>query len=209
MTLRYAAILAALTASTLFGQYKTSAGQALPAEASAFAAAIGAGESIKVTGPDGKTYCEVWLRGSAPAAGKNEEEGVTLTGVAHGALLGVIHFPAKAADRRGQGLNPGFYTMRLSFHPVNGDHQGAAPQRDFALLTPIAADTDPAATPNFDTLVAWSKKASGTPHPAVLSMWKADSDFQPGFAKVGEDWVLQGKVNGLQIGIILIGKAEG
>lgn len=209
MTFRNAAILAVFAATTLFGQYKTAAGPALPAEASAFAAAIGKGESVKITKDDGSVYAEVWLRESKPTAGKNTEEGVTLTDIAHGALLGIIHFPAKAADRRGQGINPGYYTLRLSFHPVNGDHQGAAPQRDFALLTPIALDTDPNATPNFDTLVGWAKKASGTPHPAVLSMWKVDSDFKPGFTKVGEDWVLQGKVDGTPVGIILIGKAEG
>ena len=52
-----------------------------------------------------------------------------------------------------------------------------------------------------------SRKASGTPHPAVLSFWKADSDA-PGFSKQGEsDWVLQAKIGDTPIAIILIGLA--
>ncbi|MDX1980815.1 MAG: hypothetical protein SFV51_11135 [Bryobacteraceae bacterium] len=206
--MRTPAILAVFAASTLFGQYKTEANAALPADASAFGSVLEKA-GVKVLGADGKTFCEIWLRSSAPAAGGVAEEGITLTGVAHGALIGVIHFPAKGADRRGQPVNPGVYTLRLSFHPVNGDHQGVAPQRDFLVLTPVAIDTDPAATPDFETLMKWSRKASGTPHPAVLSMWKVDDGFQAGFSKMGEDWVLQAKSAGTPIAIILIGKAEG
>jgi hypothetical protein len=85
-----------------------------------------------------------------------------------------------------------------------------APQRDFALLTPTAEDKDPAALPNFQTLVEWSRKASGTPHPATLSIWKADTDFKPGFEKQGEnDWVLQTKIGDTPVAIILIGQAAG
>jgi len=92
--------------------------------------------------------------------------------------------------------------------PINGDHQGAAPQRDFLLMTPAAQDTDPNATPNFDTLVGMSRKASGTPHPAVLSFWKSDTDT-PGFAKQGDsDWVLQAKLGDTPIAIILVGVAS-
>ena len=72
--------------------------------------------------------------------------------------------PARAAD---QGRSVHAALQQLS---VNGDHLGVAPQRDFLVLTPAADDKDPNATPAFDELMAMSKKASGTPHPAVLSM---------------------------------------
>jgi hypothetical protein len=99
------------------------------------------------------------------------------------------------------------YTLRYGIMPVNGDHQGAAPQRDFLLLTPAAADQDLSSTPNFDALVAMSRKASGTPHPAVLSFWKADTDA-PGFTKQGDaDWVLQTKLGDTPIAVILVGVA--
>ena len=100
--------------------------------------------------------------------------------------------------------------MRYSQYPVNGDHQGVAPQRDFALLVRMADDTDPAGTPGFDALVALSAKASGTPHPAVLSIWNSTSDKFPNFSKLGDhDWVLDTKIGDLPISIILAGKVEG
>src|SRR6266542_3933987 len=47
---------------------------------------------------------------------------------------------------------------------------GVAPQRDFLVLTPAADDKDPNSTPAQEELMTMSKKASGTPHPAVFSM---------------------------------------
>ena len=44
--------------------------------------------------------------------------------------------------------------------PMNDTHQGAAPQRDFLFMTPAGDDRDLNATPNFDALVAMSRKAS-------------------------------------------------
>jgi len=97
--------------------------------------------------------------------------------------------------------------MRYSMYLINGDHQGAAPQRDFFVLTPLADDKDPASTPNFDTLMGMSRKASNTPHPAVFSVWKAEP-FKPGLAAEGEDWALSTKLGDIPISIILVGKVE-
>jgi hypothetical protein len=85
-----------------------------------------------------------------------------------------------------------------------------APQRDFALLTPLAADSDPAARPVFDDLVKMSRKASGTPHPAVLSLETPPTDATaPSVVKEGEhDWTLTLKVGDLTFSIIVVGKAE-
>ncbi len=54
--------------------------------------------------------------------------------------------------------------------PTNGDHLGAAPQRDFAALVPAADDKDPTTMPDLDATIKMSTKASGTAHPAVLSL---------------------------------------
>lgn len=159
---------------------------------------------------DGKrVVCELWFRTSAPSGPKNTEDNISIATVPQGALLGVIRYPDRGADRRGQSLKAGVYTMRLSFFPPNGDHQGVAPQRDFLLLSPAAADKDPKANPGFDSLVDMSRKASGTPHPAVLSLWKADADFKPGISQQGEtDWVLQTKIGDLPIALIVDGKFD-
>jgi hypothetical protein len=58
--------------------------------------------------------------------------------------------------------------------------------------------------------MAMSRKASGTPHPAVLSMWGAGASDAAGLAKQGEnDWVLTKKIGDTTISVILVGKVEG
>jgi hypothetical protein len=157
---------------------------------------------------NGAAYCEIWFRTEKPSGPKSTEESVTLPLIPQGALLGVIRFDGTGADRRGQNIKAGVYTLRYSIMPVNGDHQGAAPQRDFLLLTPAADDRDLNSTPGFDALVAMSRKASGTPHPAVLSFWKSDTDAA-GFSKQGDtDWVLQTKIGDTAISVIVVGVAS-
>jgi hypothetical protein len=161
---------------------------------------------------NGAAYCEIWLRASLPSSPASQKQNValpnvTLGNIPQGALVGVIRFDAGGSDRRGQSIQAGVYTLRYGLMPMNGDHQGAAPQRDFLLLTPAAEDRDLKAAPDFDALVAMSRKASHTSHPAVLSFWKAASD-SPGFSQKGDtDWVLESTVGGTPIAIIVAGTA--
>jgi hypothetical protein len=156
---------------------------------------------------NGTPYCEIWFRTDKPSGGKNAgEEAVSLPTIPQGVLLAVIRFDGKGSDRRGQNIKAGVYTLRYALMPVNGDHQGAAPQRDFMLLVPASDDKDLNAMPSFEALVAMSRKASGTPHPAVISMWKADQP-KDGLSQQGDDWVLQTKLGDTPIAVILIGTA--
>jgi len=200
--------LALLSATLAFAQYKMEPGGAPPADLAPAFSSLLQQQGVKIIGPGDSVYCEVWFRTNVPSGPKSNDEAVTLS-IPQGALLAVIRFDGPAADRRGQPLKPGIYTMRYSQYPVNGDHQGVAPQRDFALLVRAAADTDPSAAPGFDALVALSAKASGTPHPAVLSIWNSASDKFPNFSKQNDhDWVLDVKAGDLPISIILAGKVE-
>ena len=195
-------LLASLAA---FGQYKAEPAGAPPSEVAPAIAQVLQKDGTRITN-NGKAYCEIWFRTDNPAAAKSAEDGTTVP-VAMGALLGVIRFGGSGSDRRGQSVKAGVYTLRYGIMPINGDHQGAAPQRDFLLMIPAADDKDLNATPAFEAVVAMSRKASGTPHPAVLSFWKADPST-PGFAKQGDsDWVLQTKVGDIPIAVILIGFA--
>ena len=173
----------------------------------AYAAAIQGG-GARVAGSAGP-WCEVWAAKSI-ATTKSSDPSIVF-GIAQGSFLGILRFPAKGADRRGQVIPAGLYTMRYSLFPVDGAHSGVAPQRDFVLLTPIAADPDPSAKPAFDDLVQWSVKASGTPHPAVLSIETPPSGATaPSVVKEGEhDWVLTLKSGDTTISMIVVGKAEG
>ena len=195
---------AALTASAQ--EYKlepiAAAAPDLPA---AYAAEIAA-QGYRVVGPAGP-WCEVWFRKTIPTGAKPSDPAVALP-IAQGTLIGVIRFPKAAADRRGQQLKPGVYTLRYSNFPTDGAHQGVAPQRDFALASPIAADPDPKSSPDFDKLVAQSKQ-SGAAHAVVFSLEPPSGNTFPAVTKEGEhDIVLNAKVGDLPIGIIVAGRAE-
>src|SRR5258708_620049 len=202
------AVSVVLFGSLAFGQYTSAPAGAPPSELAASVRDALQKDGAKVANGS-STVCELWFRSTAPNGPKSTEEGVTLPAIPQGALLGAIRFPAKALDRRGQTIQPGVYTLRYGNYPVNGDHQGVSPQRDFLVLVPAASDSDANATLAFDQLMAMSRKASGTPHPAVLSFWKSDGDAQPGtIAKSGEsDWVLQMKLGDTPISVIVIGTA--
>jgi hypothetical protein len=166
-------------------------------------------QGVRVAGGSG-AWCEVWLAKSVAVGAKPDDAAISF-GLAQGTLLGVIRFPGKGADRRGQVIAPGVYTLRYSLFPVDGAHSGVAPQRDFALLTPLAADPDPAAKPAFEALAKMSAKASGSPHPAILSLETPPTGANaPSVTKEGErDWTLTLKVGDLTFSIIVVGKVEG
>ena len=200
---------AALLTVASFGQdYKMSVGGPPPGEAGDLKAAVES-KSIKIVDAAGKVYCELWMRSTPAPSTKSTEANITMPEVVPGTFFAVIQFPAAAADRRGQPIKPGLYTLRSSNFPITGDHQGVAPQRDFFIVSKLADDMDPASPVKFEALMNISRKASGTTHPLVLSIWKPDT-FAAGFAREGEhDWILQTKVGILTMAIILIGRGEG
>jgi hypothetical protein len=165
-------------------------------------------QGYRVAGPNG-AWCEIWFRNSIPTGAKPIDDAIVFP-IPQGALVGVLRFPSEGSDRRGQTIKAGLYTMRYSDFPVDGSHQGVAPQRDFLLLAPIANDADPSATPGFEQLVQMSTKASGTPHPAVFSIEKPGPAKFPSITTEGDtpDQVLNAKIGDLQLAIIVVGKAQ-
>jgi hypothetical protein len=204
--MKQAALLLSLTAFAFAQDYKlepiSTPPPGLPA---AYASEIQT-SGYRVTGPSGP-WCEVWFRKTIPTGAKPADQTVALP-IAQGTLLGILRFPKEGADRRGQVIKAGVYTLRYSNFPTDGAHQGVAPQRDFALATPIANDPDPKATPDFEKLVAQSK-TTGTAHAAVFSLEPPSGSTFPAVTKEGEhDTVLNVKVGDLPIAIIVAGKAE-
>ena len=205
--MRICAFLLAATAA--FAQYKAQPAGDPPAGLATPVLATLNKAGTKIVADNGSAYVEIWLRSTMPSGPNTGESSVTLPTIRPGALLGVLRFPAKGGDRRGQTIAPGVYTLRYGDYPVNGNHQGVAPQRDFLLLVPAALDKSADAVSDFDALMELSRKASAAPHPAVLSFWKSDADQKLGLEKQGEkDWVLTAKIGDTAVSIILIGKAD-
>lgn len=199
-----------LAAAPLFGQFKLESAGALPAEVPPAFGELMSKEGFKVVGANGAPACELWFRATAPGGGKSTDQAVSFPTIPHGALMGIVRYVGRGgADRRGQNLKAGVYTLRYSQYPVNGDHQGVAPQRDFLVLSPIAEDKDPASMPKFEDLMAMSRKASGAPHPAVLSIFRASGGATELKHEGENDWVLNVNVGDLPLGVIVIGRAEG
>lgn len=200
--------LAALFALALPAQMKTGVAGPPPPESAALAPALSK-EGVQVLKEDGSVLCEMWFVTALPSGGAAEES-ASFAGTPHGALLGVARFPTRHSDRRGQTIKPGVYSMRYSLFPLNGDHQGVSPQRDFILFVPVAIDTNAAVRPDYETLMNMSRKASGTPHPLVLSFWKDESGAAPGIEAAGDsDRILHTRIGAVPAAIIVAGRYEG
>jgi hypothetical protein len=198
-----------MTAGIAFPQYKLESAGPPPSGLPPAIAGTLQKDGSKIVAGNGTAFCEIWFRSTAPSGPKTTEDGVTLPTIPQGALLGVLQFPGRGSDRRGQNIKPGVYTLRYALQPVNGDHQGVAPQRDFLLMVPTADDPGPDVKPGFDDLVKLSGKASGTPHPAVLSMSSSSNAKFPELKKEGEnDWALHAKIGDTAVEVILVGKVE-
>jgi len=201
-------VMLALATALLAADYKMAPANAVSAEVPEAVRNAPDASGTKVIGEDSSAQGEIWMRAKAPAGPASTEPNVSLPAIPHGALLGVIRYPVDGSERRGYQVKAGIYTLRYSLYPVNGDHQGVAPQRDFLILVRLADDPGLEATPDFDTLMALARKAADAPHPLTLSLSK-DTSGASGLTKVGEDWVLHTKIGDTAVTIIVAGQFAG
>lgn len=136
-------------------------------------------KGYRVLMEDGSVICELWLRKTLPASAKKDISGAIYTDIPDSALLGVISFPKGGEDFRGQAIKAGAYTLRYSLHPIDGNHLGISPVRDFLVMIPVADDKDVDAQYKFEDLMKLSSKASGTTHAAPLSLVTYEGKAQP------------------------------
>ena len=145
-------------------------------------------KGYRITLDDGSV--ELWFSKNLPSQAAKDVPGVAYPQLAESTFVGVVHFPKQGSDYRGQSIAPGYYTLRYELLPNDGNHLGAAPNRDFLLLSPAASDPDPAASLKVPDVMDRSRKASGTRHPAPLSLVQPDSSPTPSVSKGEEDhWI--------------------
>ncbi|HEY3885275.1 MAG TPA: hypothetical protein VGL62_08720 [Vicinamibacterales bacterium] len=129
--------------------------------------------------------------------------------VPEGSLVGAVKLDADVRDIRGHVMKAGVYTLRYGIQPANDDHFGISPFRDFLLLSPAAADTDPAAA-GHDGVIALSKQTLGGPHPAVWSIdppaaKDANAPLSVYTTQLGHKSLIV-QIGQLKFGIVLIGQ---
>jgi hypothetical protein len=149
-----------------------SAAVAAPSELSAAVRDTLSPQALRVSGQNG-VVCEIWLRKAVPGQAATQNLGVAYTQLQEGTLVAAIRFPTDLKDYRRQNVKAGVYTLRYALSPVNGNHQGVAPQRDFLLAIPAAADQDPANVTQAQT-IELSKKSTSTNHASVWSLMPGD-----------------------------------
>ena len=168
-------------------------------------------KGYRITLEDGSVACELWFMKGIAGQSK-EVAGAVYSELAESTLVGVLHFSQPGSDYRGQPIASGYYTLRYELLPNDGNHLGAAANRDFLLLVPAAADKDPATNPKPAELIELSRKASGTHHPAPLSLVQPDNSPSPSVTKAEEDhWIFTGTTklaSGREMPIALVVKGQ-
>lgn len=172
---------------------------------------------LKVTSSN-RTVCEIWLLKQWPAKEGFKPSTSILYPFEMGELLGVIRFPRKAGDFRGQEIPSGVYTLRYALQPEDGNHVGTSETRDFLLMLPVTADTT-AKVLDKEALFKLSKEVAQTPHPAMLSLLpaKGEADAMPAMEhdETRELWSVRvagkaaagGKTTDQMIQLVVVGKA--
>ncbi len=200
-------LLLAGAAAHAQSQYKADAAGAPPSEAGPAVLATLNKTGTMIMLENGAPILEIWFRSAVPSGpASTEEMHVTLPMFPKGSLLGVLRVLTPTSDSRGQMIPEGVYTLRYGIVPNDAKHEGAAPQRDFMLLSRASDDQNPDTIADVAALMKQSAKVAGTPHPVSFSLWKAQSDY-PGFSYENEaDWVLQTKIGNVPFCTTLVWK---
>ncbi len=172
------ALAAFILTSFVCAAQKVEPAPALPETVPASVRSAVEAKGYRITADNGPV-AEIWLGASVSAGPKQEGDSILYPELKPGTFVGVLAFPKGGRDFRGQTIPAGYYTLRYELLPDDGNHMGVAPHRDFLLLGPVAADPGPSTQLKYDELVKLSAKASGTSHPAVISMLRAGAAPHP------------------------------
>jgi len=213
-----AALLLVISSAALAADYTVAPlMQGPPKGVSAEIAKLLSPAGLKVTN-GARTECEIWLLKQWPAKEGFKPTTSILYPFEMGELIGVIRFPRKAGDFRGQEIPAGVYTLRYALQPEDGNHVGTSETRDFLLMLPVAADTT-AKVLDKEALFKLSKEAAETTHPAMLSLLpaKGEAGAPPAMehdetrelwsVRVAGKAAIAGKTTDQLIQLVVVGKA--
>jgi hypothetical protein len=126
-----------------------------------------------------KPFFEFWFRKQLPLAKQPADGTLGLETIAEGTVLGVLRVNEERRDFRDEELPKGVYIVRLGIQPEDGNHQGVAPTRTFALLILAKTDTKLDPLPHKELLKA-AATINAAHHPSNLNLQpveKLDGQF--------------------------------
>jgi hypothetical protein len=134
-------------------------------------------QGYRIFDDTGNPFMDIWLRKSIPSSVKpaGQKGTIQFPFLSEGELLGACQLAGECHDYRDQEIPKGYYTLRYGLQPVNGDHLGVSPFRDYALLLPAAKDKSLDLPPR-KQLDERSAEAAGTSHPAVLMLLSSPAE---------------------------------
>jgi hypothetical protein len=150
--------------------------------------------ALQILDTKGELALEFWLRKELPvkATEAQVKNGLTYREVAESTLIGAVRIAKPFTDYRKQKINPGIYTLRLGYQPMDGDHMGTAPHTEFCLLSPAAEDRSPDIMEPKPLHVMSAKTTNS--HPGVLLLFPAKDVGEPKLVSKGEgNWALSFK----------------
>jgi hypothetical protein len=121
------------------------------------------------------SLCSIWLCKSWSAKADFKPTAELLYPFTPGELLGVVQYARRGGDFRDQQIDRGLYTLRYAQQPVDGNHVGTSPTRDFVLLIKVADDQSPAPI-DVKKLYEESAKAAESTHPCLLLMPRIEGE---------------------------------
>jgi hypothetical protein len=116
-----------------------------------------------------RTAAEIWLCKQWPIDSDFKKTMQRLYPFQSGDLIGVLHFSRRGSDFRDQQISSGWYTLRFALQPVDGNHIGTSPTRDFLVMIDVGEDAADK-TWSDEELNQASAAAAGSSHPAMLCL---------------------------------------
>jgi hypothetical protein len=132
-------------------------------------------KGIRLIRGEKRSYAELWLCGEISVQPGFQPTGEVLYPFRPGQLIGVIRFASKGDDFREQQISTGWYTLRYGQQPVDGNHVGTSPTRDFLCLVRAADETSAELLEEKD-LIERSAAAAESAHPLLLCLQRPEAE---------------------------------
>jgi hypothetical protein len=128
-----------------------------------------ADQGVRVTRGESRTVCEIWFCKDLAIDPDFKPTAERLYPFKPGQLIGLYHLRRRGSEFRDQQVSSGWYTLRFGLQPVDGNHVGTSPTRDFLLLVDAQKDEFPEDWKE-KALHEVSAEAAGSAHPAMLCL---------------------------------------